>query len=105
VLDDHRVCYPPVDAATILQPLSPHRLAEDYIVRYAERSPEYRALTNPTTNEWAHTAVLRLLALPDGNSPGYLSRATSVLTDAARRSPRIAQWLSDDAEHALTRRT
>ncbi|MGH3799961.1 MAG: ATP-binding protein, partial [Pseudonocardiaceae bacterium] len=31
ILTDHRVCYPPADRATVLEPLAPDRLAEDFL--------------------------------------------------------------------------
>ena len=31
ILDDHRLCYPPLDAGHVLEPLYPDRLGEDFI--------------------------------------------------------------------------
>lgn len=76
VARDHARCYPPVVSGAALQPVSPNRLAEDYI-----------ALTL-RDDEWMPDAVRTLLAGPAGPS------AMGMLVEAARRWPHTAGWLN-----------
>ncbi|MBO3742201.1 tetratricopeptide repeat protein [Actinoplanes flavus] len=89
---DHTVCYPPTAdhsdpiAATVLEPLYPDRLTEDFL-----------ALTIPghtldyPTPDWAPTTATALLIQgPDEqNYTGYLARAVTFLAAAADRWPHL----------------
>jgi hypothetical protein len=75
VLTDHCKCYPPENPATVLEPLYPDRLGEDFI---ALTTPRHEPGTAPTAagsgdlaalvDSWADTAVGGLLPPPRGNS-------------------------------------
>ena len=90
VLDDHRECYPPEDSGTVLEPLYPDRLGEDFL-----------ALSTPGQNlegadDWAATAIARLLApnssgTPQQQFPTYVPQAMAVLVETAHRWPHIAR--------------
>ncbi|MFI5694087.1 tetratricopeptide repeat protein [Kribbella sp. NPDC051586] len=78
VLRDHAVCYPPADG-TVLEPLYPDRLAEDFLaVSVPGHTAAYQAQT------WANgtaTAVLERTADP--------ARAVTFLASAAARWPHL----------------
>lgn len=92
VLDDHRLCYPPTDPATVCEPLYPDRLGEDFL---ALSTPGHLHTTHQP-DPWADTAIAQLLA-PTENSDGqqrpqdYSPQAVTVLIETARRWPHIAQ--------------
>jgi Tetratricopeptide repeat len=82
-LADHAVCYPPATQAddTVLEPLYPDRLAEDYL-----------ALTIPghdadfPAKPWAvGTGGALLVRSPDGNAAMWTPRAITFLAAAAER--------------------
>ena len=91
ILADHQQCYPPEDPATVLEPLYPDRLGEDFL-----------ALTTPghATGEtsagmadaWASTAISRLLGPLPGEelAHAWTRSAITVLIETARRWPHIA---------------
>ncbi|MCT4354260.1 tetratricopeptide repeat protein [Streptomyces sp. Je 1-79] len=79
VLDDHAYCYPPAEPGlgTVLEPLYPDRLAEDFL---ALTLPGHRA-DYPAT-PWAGAVVADLLGRHQG-------RAVTFLTAAAQRWPHV----------------
>ncbi|WP_217212446.1 tetratricopeptide repeat protein [Streptomyces sp. AC550_RSS872] len=90
IIDDHRFCYPPGDRHTVLQPLYPDRLGEDFF-----------ALTTPghafdddddgwQSDDWAATAAQRLLTTKEAASAGWGSAAITVLVETAHRWPHVA---------------
>ena len=80
VLTDHRVCYPPSDRATVLEPLYPDRLAEDFL---ALLLPGHD-VSGYDPDPWAADAPARLLARdPDGELPSYAPRTITSLATAA----------------------
>lgn len=92
VLDDHRLCYPPADPATVCEPLYPDRLGEDFL---ALSTPGH-ARTTHEPDAWADTAVTRLLTSAEADDgeqrrPAYTPQAVTVLIETARRWPHIAQ--------------
>ncbi|MEU4407042.1 tetratricopeptide repeat protein [Streptosporangium sp. NPDC023963] len=61
VLDDHQYCYPPAQADTVLEPLYPDRLGEDFL---ALAMPGHTVTTAPS-DDWARHAATRLLLATD----------------------------------------
>ncbi|MFI6582822.1 tetratricopeptide repeat protein [Embleya sp. NPDC050493] len=94
-LTDHAVPYPPIDphAGTVLEPLYPDRLAEDFI---ALTTPGHH-LTHATPDPWTTTAPTRLLHhTPDADAKDTTGRTTrwtrstlTVLIAAAARWPHL----------------
>jgi tetratricopeptide (TPR) repeat protein len=87
VLGDHAACYPPTDShnTTVLEPLYPDRLAEDFL-----------ALTMPGHAEdypsqaWAEPSTRTLLTRnEDQQPPPWTPRALTFLASAAQRWPHL----------------
>ncbi|MFD4319103.1 tetratricopeptide repeat protein [Streptomyces sp. NPDC058548] len=77
---DHALCYPPEDPRTALEPLTPDRLAEDFI---ALTLPGHGTADHPPA-AWAEETVDRILArAPDGSPPTELPRVMAFLVAAA----------------------
>ncbi len=119
VLTDHAYCYPPSSsAATVLEPLYPDRLGEDFVALQTPLLPGTRHSTevagpeaaglyadpDPWTahgyraDPWADTALTALLAPAtssaddaSGHPPDYARSVIRVLIETARRWPHIAQ--------------
>ena len=88
-LADHAVCYPPADQATVLEPLYPDRLAEDFL---ALCTPGHGS--EHPSDAWAATAAARLLApAPDGTVPRWTRAGLITLIETAVRWPHIASRL------------
>lgn len=83
-LTDHAMCYPPADPAqgTVLEPLYPDRLAEDFL---ALCMPGHD-LTGYPADPWCIGAPADLLEA----EPGHAPRAVTFLTAAAARWPHLA---------------
>ncbi|WP_345464190.1 hypothetical protein [Actinoallomurus oryzae] len=88
-LDAHTRCFPPRDQATVLEPLYPDRLAEDFI-----------ALLTPghtdgfTADAWAATAPEALLTAGEDEgdtTPPYARQAITVLIETAARWEHVAR--------------
>ncbi|MGI5330670.1 hypothetical protein [Actinomadura nitritigenes] len=78
ILDRHAQCYPPRDTASVLEPLAPDRLAEDFL---ALRLPgDHRT---PDADPWAATALRDLLSRDD--SPPFTRQALTMLIETASR--------------------
>ncbi|MFC4516376.1 tetratricopeptide repeat protein [Streptomyces ehimensis] len=101
LLDDHRDCYPPphadsARAVTVLEPLYPDRLGEDFIGLTTPADPGGPGIPHPVpgavTDDWAHHAAARLLLGHHTTSaPAPWTRdALTVLIETARRWPHIA---------------
>jgi tetratricopeptide (TPR) repeat protein len=102
ILTDQAVCYPPADAATVLEPLYPDRLGEDFIALLTPgHHSDYPAdpwtadipaallqsVTRPTQPLGnADTAALP----PRGEAPAWTRQALTVLIEAAHRWPHLA---------------
>ncbi|MEU8263990.1 tetratricopeptide repeat protein, partial [Micromonospora sp. NPDC048999] len=86
VIDDHAVAYPPTDPDTVLAPLYPDRLGEDFL---ALTTPGHRVGDHPP-DAWATDKPQRLLAPTDGTDPPYAPAAVTVLVETARRWPHLA---------------
>jgi tetratricopeptide (TPR) repeat protein len=85
VIDDHDGLYPAEDPGTVLEPLYPDRLGEDFL-----------ALTTAggggesTVDPWTTDAVARLLSPAPLGRPG---QAVTVLVETSRRWPHVAERL------------
>ncbi|WP_051969485.1 tetratricopeptide repeat protein [Kitasatospora azatica] len=87
IISDHRYCYPPRDASTVLEPLQPDRLGEDFLGLAIVGHQQ----TNASPDEWAARAVRLLLSSPDPDDPAPWIRSTlTVLIETARRWPEVA---------------
>ncbi|MBL7259774.1 hypothetical protein [Paractinoplanes lichenicola] len=82
VLEDHAMCYPPHDPDTVLEPLYPDRLAEDFV---ALQTPGHD-VEGFRADPWAKGALGALLA-HDARSA---ATALPMLVEAARRWPHLA---------------
>ncbi|SCG44843.1 hypothetical protein GA0070609_1542 [Micromonospora echinaurantiaca] len=91
VLGDHTFCYPPADPRTVLEPLYPDRLAEDFL---ALCLPGHD-LPGHESDAWTH-GVPELLLAPsagDNHLPPYAARAFTFLTAASERWPHLIATL------------
>ncbi|MFD9517882.1 tetratricopeptide repeat protein [Streptomyces sp. NPDC059979] len=101
LLDDHRYCYPPPQAdpartVTVLEPLYPDRLGEDFLGLTTPASPDDPDTPHPVpgavTDDWAHQAAERLLLDPTSTNTAapWTRDALTVLIETARRWPHFA---------------
>ncbi|MFJ9901002.1 tetratricopeptide repeat protein, partial [Streptomyces sp. NPDC091280] len=101
ILDDHRYCYPPPQAdpartVTVLEPLYPDRLGEDFLALTTPASPDHPDTPHPVpgavTDDWAHHAAQRLILDPTDTSTvaPWTRDALTVLIETAHRWPHIA---------------
>jgi tetratricopeptide (TPR) repeat protein len=93
LLADHAVCYPPSDNSSVLEPLYPDRLAEDFI---ALSLPGHLETSAPASS-WADPAVLVLaVRQADGSPPEHIARTITFLASAAApgRWPHVARYLA-----------
>ncbi|MFF8268132.1 tetratricopeptide repeat protein [Streptomyces sp. NPDC016562] len=83
LLADHARCYPPLDPATVLEPLYPDRLAEDFVALClpGHDVAGYRA------DPWA--AAVPAALLTGEQVPAYALRAMTFLAAAAERWPHV----------------
>ncbi|MYV53171.1 tetratricopeptide repeat protein [Streptomyces sp. SID3212] len=91
-LSDHAVAYPPATphAGSVLEPLYPDRLAEDFV---ALTTPGHH-LDQFAPDPWASTAPQRLLAHDGTTPPAWARPALTVLIAAAARWPHLAGQLT-----------
>ncbi len=89
VLADHGCCYPPTDPDTVLEPLYPDRLAEDFL---ALLLPGHDVAAYQP-DAWASAVPTQLLADTGDTtvppSPGVTRAALTMLVEAARRWPHL----------------
>lgn len=83
LLDDHRFCYPPADRESVLEPLYPDRLAEDFL---ALLTPGHD-ISSYEPDPWATTVPATLLAADGAVAP----RAVTFLASAAGRWPHLGE--------------
>ncbi|ASR34528.1 hypothetical protein BAY61_05460 [Prauserella marina] len=93
MLTDHGYCYPPSEARTVLEPLYPDRLAEDFL---ALSIPGH---DSPVTvaDAWTDGAACLLLT-PRGDGsdpPAYAPRAIGFLVAASERWPHLMSCLEE----------
>ncbi|MEV6329855.1 tetratricopeptide repeat protein [Streptomyces sp. NPDC051909] len=93
LLRDHARCYPPLDPRTVLEPLYPDRLAEDFLALTVPGHP----ITGYRADAWATGVPKALLTAP--GSAAHAPRAVTLLASAADRWPHLA----DQVLHPLLR--
>ena len=80
LLGDHAACYPPTAPDSVLEPLYPDRLAEDFL---ALSLPGHTVTAHPA-DPWAATATAVLASRDDqGTPPPYIARTLTFLAAAA----------------------
>lgn len=89
VLIDHRSCYPPRDRATVLEPLYPDRLAEDFV---ALLLPGHD-ITGYDPDPWTADVPRVLMGFDTAEGGEPLTRTVTVLASAADRWPHVAARL------------
>ncbi|MDQ3764402.1 MAG: hypothetical protein M3460_23420 [Actinomycetota bacterium] len=93
IMDSHAHCYPPYDAATVLEPLSPDRLAEDFVALLTP-GHTHANTTDAWEDAWTVSALPRLLAAKedsDGHTPPfYFRQALTILIETASRWEHVA---------------
>jgi DNA polymerase III delta prime subunit len=94
LIRDHARCYPPRKANTVLEPLYPDRLGEDFI---ALTLPGHADPTYPG-EPWATDALARILngGSPGAKKPPWAEPAKTVITEAAARWPHVAALIGAD---------
>ena len=94
VLTDHRTCYPPSDPATVLEPLYPDRLGEDFIALSIPRRnilSQEEQHTADVEDPWAVRAIRRLLDVGQEKLSPWFSSAMPVLVEISKRWPHVAE--------------
>ncbi|MER6313119.1 tetratricopeptide repeat protein [Streptomyces sp. NPDC001581] len=88
-LDDHRVAYPEREQDTVLEPLYPDRLGEDFIALMLPNGPMRSGLSTP----WTTQAPQRLFSLPEESAEGlsWPRRALITLIETAQRWDHVAE--------------
>ena len=90
ILDDHRQWYPPARPGTVLEPLYPDRLGEDFL---GLTTPAADGPVADGADDWAVPVIGRLLA-PDpagGAAPPWARAAMGTVIETAARWPHIAR--------------
>lgn len=86
LLDDHRACYPPADPRSVLEPLYPDRLGEDFV---ALLTPGHEHDFEPDV--WATEVLARLLpAQGEQSPPGWATVTVLTLAESAQRWKHVA---------------
>src|SRR6266545_1436306 len=89
ILDDHAYCYPAADPNTILEPLYPDQLGEDFLALSIPGHPHISAFT---PDPWAGGAIAHLLAPAEENpSPTWARPVMAVLIETACRWRHVAK--------------
>jgi tetratricopeptide (TPR) repeat protein len=90
VLTDHAICYPPAVPGTVLEPLYPDRLAEDFL---ALTLPGH-STTAWSTEPWAPSTTEALTTRDaSGLPPTHIARSLVFLAAAAGRWPHVIAHL------------
>ncbi|WP_459710266.1 tetratricopeptide repeat protein [Actinophytocola sp. KF-1] len=82
VLASHKTCYPPTDPGTVLAPLYPDRLAEDFLALLVPG----HGIDAHVADAWTVTALPRLLT---SSQSDIVRSGLTVLVEAARRWPHL----------------
>ncbi|MEU9086157.1 hypothetical protein [Streptomyces sp. NPDC048357] len=88
-LDDHGVAYPAREQDTVLEPLYPDRLGEDFIALMLPNGPMRSVLSTA----WTTQAPQRLFSLPEESAEGlsWPRRALITLIETAQRWDHVAE--------------
>jgi Tetratricopeptide repeat len=90
LLRDHRACYPPgqADAGTVLEPLYPDRLGEDFVAVHLTGGTSGLDLADGSLD-----AISAALVSPatSGQPPAHARQIITVLVETARRWPHVAK--------------
>ena len=91
LLSDHAACYPPTAADSVLEPIYPDRLAEDFLAL----SLPGHALTAYPADPWSAAATADLSSRDDeGSPPPYIARPMTFLAAAAGRWTHVPAFLN-----------
>ncbi|MFJ6154278.1 tetratricopeptide repeat protein, partial [Micromonospora profundi] len=110
LLDAHDRCYPPPSTGTVLEPMYPDRLAEDFIALSLPASPTGEPVTvGGHTDSWTATTLITARRNPDDTltyvpgpltartreqkAPAHATRILVFLGAAAGRHPHVHGWL------------
>ncbi len=90
ILDDHHRYYPAANPATVLEPLYPDRLGEDFLALSTPGQVEAPTDLAAFADAWASAAIADLLAPgTEGEPAAWLGPAITMLIETARRWPHI----------------
>lgn len=88
VVAEHRICYPAADQGTVLEPLYPDRLAEDFLALLVP-GHDVEAFV---ADAWAATVPGRLLTGEGMRAlPGVVRSTLTMLVEAGRRWPHLVR--------------
>ncbi|WP_174183497.1 tetratricopeptide repeat protein [Nocardia barduliensis] len=91
IVDDHSLCYPPT-RTSVLTPLQPDRLGEDFLALNTPGNPDPADDALPA-DPWTVDAAHQLVRRGDGATPPWVSAAIVRLVEAAGRWPHLAPTL------------
>ncbi|WP_280258510.1 tetratricopeptide repeat protein [Nocardia abscessus] len=91
IVDDHSLCYPPT-TTSVLTPLQPDRLGEDFLALNTPGKPDRTGDALPA-DPWTVDAAHKLIRRTDGVVPPWVSAAIVRLVEAAGRWPHLAPTL------------
>ncbi|MEW1735853.1 tetratricopeptide repeat protein [Nocardia beijingensis] len=91
VIDDHAICYPPLDDRYALQPMYPDRLAEDFMALSVPGHP----VDSMPAEYWGTVLLLTLIEIASYQTSDILTaRAIGFLAEAASRWEHLVPYLS-----------
>lgn len=86
VVRDHATCYPPANPGSVLEPMSPDQLAEDFLARCLLAEPGRGGSPDP----WMTSTLPLLLAHEPGGYPlARAAKGVTVLVETASRWPHV----------------
>jgi tetratricopeptide (TPR) repeat protein len=90
VLSDHQVCYPAerAGAGTVLEPLYPDRLGEDFVAAHLTGGPSDEL--DLADGSFDDIPACLLCPTADGRHPFYAGHVMTTLVETARRWPHVA---------------
>ncbi|WP_280492401.1 tetratricopeptide repeat protein [Nocardia asiatica] len=91
IVDDHSLCYPPT-TTSVLTPLQPDRLGEDFLALNTPGKPDHADDALPA-DPWTVDAAHQLIRRGDGATPPWVGAAIVPLVEAAGRWPHLATTL------------
>ncbi|MGW3993181.1 AAA family ATPase [Amycolatopsis sp. NPDC004772] len=88
VLDDHRACYPPADDGTVLEPLAPDWLGEDFVARGLAAGS-----ADPFSDYWLPDMAGQALA--SAEFAVHRRRVVSAMAETAKRWAHVRRYLNE----------